>query len=242
MDPFEYSLDVSLFCDVIICDYNYLFDPQVHLQRFFSLPDKQNCFLIDEVHNLVQRSREMYSATLQSGPIDPLLKLLAHNKAANAKVISKLKSLKRSFKRYSKDTAATVDKQIAQLAPLDNFNKTLGDLIEVTHQWLATQPPSDTVDAVVDYYFQCRSYYLISQFYDDTYRTRIIIDGNQISFRQFCMDPSNQLKESLNLGRAAILFSATLSPINYYQRVLGNEADSLCMISDSSFPPKKTVR
>ncbi|KRL20536.1 ATP-dependent DNA helicase [Lentilactobacillus kisonensis] len=238
VDPFEYSLDVSLFCDVIICDYNYLFDPQVHLQRFFSLPDKQNCFLIDEVHNLVQRSREMYSATLQSGPIDPLLKLLAHNKAANAKVISKLKSLKRSFKRYSKDTAATVDKQIAQLAPLDNFNKTLGDLIEVTHQWLATQPPSDTVDAVVDYYFQCRSYYLISQFYDDTYRTRIIIDGNQISFRQFCMDPSNQLKESLNLGRAAILFSATLSPINYYQRVLGNEADSLCMISDSSFPPK----
>lgn len=56
VDPFEYSLDVSLFCDVIICDYNYLFDPQVHLQRFFSVPDKDNCFLIDEVHNLVQLS------------------------------------------------------------------------------------------------------------------------------------------------------------------------------------------
>lgn len=240
VDPFEYSLDVSLFCDVIICDYNYLFDPQVHLQRFFSVPDKDNCFLIDEVHNLVQRSREMYSATLESTPIDPLIKLLSRKKAANAKLISKLKSLKRSFKRYSKDAAATVDHQLAQLEPLTNFNTTLGDLIEVTHQWLATQPPSDTVDAVIDYYFACRSYYLMVQFYDETYRTRIIVNGNRIVFRQFCLDPSEHLKESLDLGRAAILFSATLSPINYYQQVLGNEEESLCMISNSSFPQKNS--
>ncbi|MDH5105314.1 ATP-dependent DNA helicase [Lentilactobacillus diolivorans] len=236
VDPFEFSLDVSLFCDVIICDYNYLFDPQVHLQRFFSVPDKQNCFLVDEVHNLVQRSREMYSATLTASPIDPLVSQLAKKKAANSKVIKSLQSLKRSFRRYSKPAATTDDQQIAQLAPLDNFNNTLGDLIEVIHEWLATQKPGETVDAVVDYYLQCRSYYLISQFYDDTYRTRIIIDDHTIIFRQFCMDPSKQIQASLNLGRAAILFSATLSPIAYYQRVLGNEPDSLCMISASSFP------
>lgn len=82
VDPFEFSLDVSLFCDIIICDYNYLFDPQVHLQRFFSVPDKSNCFLVDEVHNLVQRSREMYSATLESSPIDPLIRQLSRKKPA----------------------------------------------------------------------------------------------------------------------------------------------------------------
>ncbi len=98
VDPFEFSLDVSLFCDVIICDYNYLFDPQVHLQRFFSFPDPTNCFLVDEVHNLVQRSREMYSATLESSPINPLLEQLVKHKAANQKVIKRLESLKRSFK------------------------------------------------------------------------------------------------------------------------------------------------
>lgn len=236
VDPFEFSLDVSLFCDVIICDYNYLFDPQVHLQRFFSFPDPGNCFLVDEVHNLVQRSREMYSATLESSPINPLLEQLVKHKAANQKVIKRLESLKRSFKRYSKPAAEVVDKQISQLAPLDNFNNTLENLIETIHQWLATQTPSDMVDAVVDYYLQCRRYYLISTFYDETYRTRIIIGDHTIIFRQFCMDPSKQLKASLNLGRAAILFSATLSPITYYQQVLGNEDDSLSMVSHSSFP------
>lgn len=238
VDPFEFSLDVSLFCDVIICDYNYLFDPQVHLQRFFSFPDPTNCFLVDEVHNLVQRSREMYSATLESSPINPLLEQLVKHKTSNQKVIKRLESLKRSFKRYSKPAAEVVDKQIAQLAPLDNFNNTLENLIETIHQWLATQTPSDTVDAVVDYYLQCRRYYLISTFYDETYRTRIIIGDHTIIFRQFCMDPSKQLKASLNLGRAAILFSATLSPMPYYQQVLGDEDDSLGMISHSSFPPK----
>ncbi len=238
VDPFEFSLDVSLFCDVIICDYNYLFDPQVHLQRFFSFPDPTNCFLIDEVHNLVQRSREMYSATLESSPIDPLLEQLVKKKASNQKVIKRLESLKRSFKRYSKPASEVVDKQIAQLAPLDNFNNTLENLIETIHQWLAIQTPSDTVDAVVDYYLQCRRYYLISTFYDETYRTRIIIGDHTIIFRQFCMDPSKQLKACLNLGRAAILFSATLSPMSYYRQVLGNEEDSLGMISHSSFPPQ----
>ncbi len=63
--PFELSLDVSIWCDVIIGDYNYLFDPTVYLRRFFE--DEKNedyLFLIDEAHNLVNRSREMYSAEL----------------------------------------------------------------------------------------------------------------------------------------------------------------------------------
>lgn len=240
VDPFEFSLDVSLFCDVIICDYNYLFDPQVHLQRFFSVPDKQNCFLVDEVHNLVQRSREMYSATLTMKPIDSLVTKLSAKKAANQKVIQKLRSLKRSFKRYSKDAEESPDHQIAQLAPVTNFNATLNDLIGAIHEWLANRKPSDTVDAVVDYYLKCRHYYLISQYYDDAYRTRIINDTttHNVIFRQFCLDPSKWLKESLDLGRAAILFSATLSPISYYQRVLGNESNSLQMVSASSFPAK----
>lgn len=240
VDPFEFSLDVSLFCDIIICDYNYLFDPQVHLQRFFATPDKSNCFLIDEVHNLVHRSREMYSATLSRSPITPLIKALSQHRAANQKLIKKLRSLQRSFTHYGKVAEATVDHQIAQVEPLTNFNQTLGELINETHDWLAHQTLTDTVDQVVNYYLQCRSYYLISQLYDTTYRTRIILDDvhHEITFRQFCLDPSQHLKESLDLGRAAILFSATLSPINYYQRVLGNETDSLQMISTSSFPPK----
>ena len=63
--PFEMCLDMSLFCDAIICDYNYLFDPHVCLKRFFGEGNSgKYIFLIDEAHNLLERGREMYSASL----------------------------------------------------------------------------------------------------------------------------------------------------------------------------------
>ncbi len=63
--PFEMCLDMSLFADGIIGDYNYLFDPHVYLKRFFGDGSGGNyIFLIDEAHNLLERGREMYSASL----------------------------------------------------------------------------------------------------------------------------------------------------------------------------------
>lgn len=63
--PFEFCLDMSLFADGIIGDYNYLFDPHVYLRRFFGDGSDHNyLFLIDEAHNLLERGREMYSASL----------------------------------------------------------------------------------------------------------------------------------------------------------------------------------
>ena len=63
--PFELSLDASLFCDAIICDYNYVFDPNVRLKRFFGDGRKtDNILLVDEAHNLVDRAREMFSASI----------------------------------------------------------------------------------------------------------------------------------------------------------------------------------
>ena len=61
--PFELSLDVSYWVDAIICDYNYVFDPHVRLQRYFADGERgEYIFLVDEAHNLVERAREMYSA------------------------------------------------------------------------------------------------------------------------------------------------------------------------------------
>jgi len=62
--PFEMCLDMSLYADVIICDYNYLFDPHVYLKRFFGENPRDYIFLVDEAHNLLERGREMYSAVL----------------------------------------------------------------------------------------------------------------------------------------------------------------------------------
>ena len=94
LDPFEFQLDASLLCDIVIGDYNYLFDPQVHLQRFFTAEDPDNFFLIDEAHNLVNRSREMYSAELTSRPLDRLVEQSRDLKQATPKLRRRLQDLR----------------------------------------------------------------------------------------------------------------------------------------------------
>ena len=66
--PFEFSLDLTLWADMIICDYNYAFDPRVYLRRFFTDETGDYTFLVDEAHNLVDRSRDMFSAEIRKQP------------------------------------------------------------------------------------------------------------------------------------------------------------------------------
>src|ERR1039457_3461605 len=60
--PFELSLDLSTWVDVVVCEYNYVFDPKVYLRRHFAEEQGDYAFLVDEAHNLVDRARKMSSA------------------------------------------------------------------------------------------------------------------------------------------------------------------------------------
>ncbi|MEJ6399732.1 ATP-dependent DNA helicase [Nicoliella sp. Es01] len=240
LDPFEFSLDLSEFCDVIIADYNYLFDPQIHLARFFSVPDDRNCFLIDEAHNLVERSREMYSAEISNADLKTIIKQLKTEPVANEALIKRMQSIKRSFDHYDRLLGKEQVESMVFEEPLTNIVKHLNDAALEIHRWLPKQDAKSPVtEAVLDFYFQCLAYLKINDLYDsEIYRTRIIRNQFSVTFRQFCMDPSEFIAESLNLGGSAVFFSATLSPIQYYQRVLGNEADSLAYQLPSPFPPE----
>ncbi|MDF2499842.1 MAG: putative repair helicase [Anaerosporomusa subterranea] len=83
--PFEFSLDLALWADCVICDYNYVFDPRVSLKRLFAEDAGSHCLLIDEAHNLVDRAREMYSATLSKKPISELKQALKQSQPKLAK-------------------------------------------------------------------------------------------------------------------------------------------------------------
>ncbi len=76
--PFEFCLDMSLFADAVIGDYNYVFDPHVYLKRFFGESVQGSyIFLVDEAHNLLERGREMYSAALCKEDFLQLKKLIS---------------------------------------------------------------------------------------------------------------------------------------------------------------------
>ena len=79
--PFELGLDVSEWCDVVIGDYNYLFDPVVHLKRFFDASGDW-LFLIDEAHNLPDRARAMYSARFCKSSLTEAKRALGKGKSA----------------------------------------------------------------------------------------------------------------------------------------------------------------
>lgn len=239
VDPFEFSLDASLFCDVIICDYNYLFDPLVYLQRFFSEDDPENFFLVDEVHNLVSRARDMYSAAVSDAPIGHLLKLARPDKSQPSDDLQReLKKVRRSFTRLSQTLLDDGVQTQVLPDPPDKLLRTLRNFNEFVTDWMTQQKPSPLLDAVRDYFFASLTFVKIGDLYDGSYQTRYVLEGHHLTVKELCLDPSDFLHRSLSLGAGAVLFSATLSPMRYYQRVLGGEANSLAYQLPSPFPPK----
>ncbi|WP_338215621.1 ATP-dependent DNA helicase [Companilactobacillus muriivasis] len=237
VDPFEFSLDASLFCDLIICDYNYLFDPLVYLQRFFVEKDTDNFFLIDEVHNLVSRSRDMYSAEITEAPIAKLLKeARAVDTKASEDFQKQLKKVRRVFTQMKKVLKEdNQEEKITADAP-DKLINTLGKFNDFMGDWMAEQKPSDFLDDTKDYFFNSLTFVKIGALFDDSYKTRIVLDDKNLVVKELCLDPSHFIDESLNLGLGAVLFSATLSPMDYYRSVLGGIDNSLAYQLPSPFP------
>ncbi|MFD1393137.1 ATP-dependent DNA helicase [Lacticaseibacillus jixianensis] len=238
LDPFEFSLDVSLFCDVIICDYNYLFDPAVFLQRFFAEPDNGNFFLVDEAHNLVDRAREMYSAELTDTDFAALRvaidkekgKGLPPVKGALSKVLTAFDAVR-----------LTVNGQplTFQKPQLDDFIAQLTGFTGAVHDWLGQDPATrkqTTVDLVLPVFFSAISYLRIADYYNAAYETEIEDQGPALRLKELCLDPSEFISDCLDKGRGAVLFSATLSPLAYYQDVLGGRDQSLAYRLPSPFP------
>ncbi len=231
--PFELSLDVSLWCDVIIGDYNYLFDPTVYLRRFFEEEkNEDNIFLIDEAHNLVNRSREMYSAEL------------SYRGAKNVYAIvpKEFKKLRRRINKLLKefDKIQELSNEGGwdyhhQKAPAESLITAGYQLSEVIQEWLAEFPEHAIQETILPFYFDLLHFLKISEFYDDHYETTVEKTYHDFVIKEFCIDPSLFLEQSLDKGRSSLLFSASFSPLSYYQETLGGK-ESLAYRLPSPFP------
>lgn len=231
--PFELSLDVSLWCDVIIGDYNYLFDPTVYLRRFFEEEkNEDNIFLIDEAHNLVNRSREMYSAELSYRGAKNVYTIVPKE---FKKLRRRINKLLKEFDKIQELSNEDCWDYHHQKAPAESLITAGYQLSEVIQEWLAEFPEHAIQETILPFYFDLLHFLKISEFYDDHYETTVEKTYHDFVIKEFCIDPSLFLEQSLDKGRSSLLFSASFSPLSYYQETLGGK-ESLAYHLPSPFP------
>lgn len=224
--PHEFSLSISNYCDVVICDYNYVFDPRTHLIRYFEEEYYAPKLLVDEAHNLVDRSRSMYSASLSK----EAMVLLRKN--AN-KLKPSLKSSINKLIKYIDDFAEDNDIEKARFYYQDELDYDLMILVEKTlvklDKILVENKKHPKRKLVLDGYFELNQFMKISEFYNGKYRFIVEhINGDTI-ITQSCLDASQYIYDTIERRvSGTVFFSATLSPMDYYVKLItGGEGMSI---------------
>ncbi|MCR5507421.1 MAG: ATP-dependent DNA helicase [Lachnospiraceae bacterium] len=232
--PFELSLDMSLFCDAVICDYNYVFDPNVYLRRFFAdAVQGRYIFLVDEAHNLVGRGMEMYSAEMYKEKILELKRLVKGTDrrldTALGNVNRKLLSLKRECEN------------VLVLDGADDIVMALNRLMGRLETFLDEQEKFAHMDEVWDMYFDVRHFLnMYGNMGEDDYRIYCgYSEEGDFLVKLKCINPKKSLRERLLKGRSTIFFSATLLPVGYYKDMLGAQEGDYEVYAHSAFDPGK---
>ena len=278
--PFELSLDLSLFSDLVICDYNYVFDPHVRLRRFFSEGQKtDSIFLVDEAHNLVDRGREMYSASLSESFFRGFLASMKSGPVSIKRGIEAcLSGLKAIAGETGRDGFAVLTGLDPFISHVDILSMRISEYLEKNRPGRASskrgkkQDPEQTQKQyeqrrrILEHYFVISHFLMINDILDDKYviyceRTEpggrmragaqsrayderassnsggvpCPTDGNDISVNLLCADPSVNLRNCLELARSAVLFSATMLPIQYYKSLLGGTGEDYEVYARSVF-------
>lgn len=225
--PFEMGLDVSLWVDAIICDYNYVFDPNAHLKRFFSEGKKgEYLFLIDEAHNLVERGREMYSAVLYKEEFLQMKKAVRYESVKLTRQLEgcnqMLLEMKRECQTY-KEYNSISHFALKLLNVMNGLQKLLEEKEQVDEE-------------VLEFYFHIRNFLNIYEEVDENYviYTELEEDGD-FKLKLFCVNPAVKLQNFLSQGNSTVFFSATLLPIRYYKKLLSVETDDYAVYAHSPF-------
>ena len=234
--PFELNLDLSLWVDVLICDYNYVFDPNVYLKRFFGENIKgEYLFLVDEAHNLVERGRSMYSAELVKEDFLEIRRLVRGKSSALTQALERcnrhLLTLKREceggFQRLSQAGGLTVH---------------LMHLVSEMEKYLENPTAEELRKKITDFYFEIRNFLSISERVDENYEIYTELDREgRFRIHLYCVRPAVNLRLCLDKGVSTIFFSATLLPVNYYKDLLTGDMEDYAVYARSPFDTKKRL-
>jgi len=265
--PHELQLDLSVFADAVICDYNYVFNPDARLKRFFGEGSRKGryVFLIDEAHNLVERGREMFSADIRKGDFLEARRLmknavteiphhLAHKPdagPANGRKISgdlnleiqsvmhSLSSCSRILLKYSRECEG---EELKVIAPPEELAIQMMNLSGRLEEFLSDLPDGDLRKTMLAFYFKVRSFVNMYELADDHYLVYGQKTGRDDFFlKLFCVNPSENLQQCLDRGRSTVFFSATLLPVDYYRKLLTTREDTYAVYIPSPFDRRKRL-
>ena len=234
--PFELSLDLTNLSDVIICDYNYVFDPRVYLKRFFDTKTTDYTFLIDEAHNLVDRAREMYSATLNEEKFVKVKKLISKKDKRITRVIKEIQSY---FEDKLEDLTTLDENDLVESeAPLE-LCEILSSFIKFLDEYLART--NEENEELMDLYFDVYSFLSISDFYDKNYTTIYTKTFNGMNIKIYCVNPQKVIEEKMKKAKSNIIFSATLIPMDYFMKMYSYDEEDFIINLKSPFDVKNRL-
>ncbi len=230
--PFELCLDISSFVDGIICDYNYVFDPDVRLKRYFAEGQRGDyIFLIDEAHNLAGRAREMYSASIVKEKFLEIKKLVKEVSPRLTRYLNRVNRLLLEMKRECRGMEILSDAGSLAMA--------LSQMFSELEKFLDQYREFKDRELILELYFSVRSFLNTYERMDEHYRiySRLLENGD-FCVKLLCVNPIQNLAECLAQGKAAVFFSATMLPIRYYRELLSNEPEDYAVYVNSPFPEK----
>lgn len=232
--PFEFSLDLALWVDCIICDYNYVFDPRVYLHRFFDNTSEPYIFLVDEAHNLPDRARSMYSAELEKKDV---LELQRSLKPHLPKLVEKLGTINKLMLEVRKACQAEGKTSLVETEPPEALIKAVREFSQAAEDWLVLNQPAEFRPALLEFYFLCANFIRTAEYFDTFYVSYFERQGSSdLKVKIFCLDPAPMLAAPLDRSQSTIFFSATLLPMDYFTKLLTGEAEHPTRIFPSPFP------
>lgn len=235
--PFEFSLDLSLFCDAIICDYNYVFDPSASLKRFFDKDQKKGkegyLLLIDEAHNMVERSREMFSSEIIKSKVLIGKKIIKGKSNGIYKALNSINSYLINLRHELEDKKGRF---IVEKTPPEELYPILKNFMKESEEYLIKNKNTEGFAEILELYFNFNSFLNIGENYNKDYVTYFGLENGDFKLKMFCVDPSRSINNVMEIVTSTVFFSATLDPMDYFKDLLGGDSRDYVIRLDSPFP------
>ena len=248
--PYELSLDLSELCDIIICDYNYAFDPHVYLRRYFGAEGAERgeryVFLVDEAHDLADRARAMYSAEIRLSTLERALEAVRADVSVDRNIakaltlatgaLGSLRGLCRD--QLVKDAEGNESGFYMGSEPPDSITEALAAVSSVCDAWTRKNEGHPLALMLANTSSLTKKYITVTEYFDRSFRFYVQMWGGDLTVSLYCLDPSEVMDALLRRAVSTVMFSATLTPTEYFRDLLGGGKNAEGLTLPSPFAPE----